>query len=319
MVLADGPAGLRLTKQFHMNEKGEIASQDGFDWPAVILEAMESLEAKKAMKAGNPVRNKEAGSGSIKTCYQYCTALPIATLLAQSWDLELIEECGNLVGAEMVEFGVTLWLAPGMNIHRNPLCGRNYEYFSEDPLLSGMCAAAETKGVQSHAGVGTTIKHFAANNQEDNRSFENNHVSERTLREIYLKGFELCAKISQPMAIMTSYNLLNGLHTANSSELLNGIARDEWGFKGIFMTDWGTTGKDNLFPNQPIYSSSSAAMCIQAGNDLIMPGTKEDLADLILSVDPEQNGKGSCPITLGELQSCAGNILTLLLRPGCYV
>lgn len=140
--------------------------------------------------------------------YQYCTAIPIANTLAQSWDMGLIGKMGELVGAEMKQFHVHLWLAPGMNIHRNPLCGRNFEYYSEDPVLTGMCAAACTNGVQKYGGQGTTIKHFAANNQEDNRLFSNSHVKERALREIYLKGFEIAIRNSQPYAMMTSYNLL---------------------------------------------------------------------------------------------------------------
>lgn len=149
-----------------------------------------------------------------------------------------IEEAGDIVGGEMEDFGVTLWLAPGMNIHRNPLCGRNFEYYSEDPLISGICAAADTKGVQRHLGCGTTIKHFALNNQEDNRSHCNSHCSERAIREIYLKGFEIAVKESAPLSLMTSYNLLNGLHTANHKELLTDILRSEWGFDGLVMTDW---------------------------------------------------------------------------------
>lgn len=307
IIMADGPAGLRLSKEFALDSDGNIMKDDGFDFPPFI---------QKALKELNPEKEKLKG-GRIETYYQYCTAIPIATLLAQSWDMELIKECGNVVGEEMEEFGITLWLAPGMNIHRNPLCGRNFEYYSEDPVLTGMCAAADTWGVQSHPGVGTTIKHYAANNQEDNRSFVNAHISERALREIYLKGFEICIKTSQPMAMMTSYNLLNGLHTANSYELLMSIARDEWGFEGIIMTDWGTTGEMSLFNTTPAYPSSSAAMCIQAGNDLIMPGTEEDVEDIIASVGAEE-GTVFCPITLGQLQFCAGNIIKLLIQTACY-
>lgn len=169
--------------------------------------------------------------------YQYCTAIPVGTLLAQTWNMELLEEIGEMIGGEMEEFGITLWLAPGMNIHRNPLCGRNFEYYSEDPLLSGTMAAAMTEGVQRVPGCGTTIKHLTCNNQEDNRKGSDSILSERTLREIYLKGFETAVKTAQPMAIMTSYNRINGVHAANHYDLCTKAARDEWGFRGVIMTD----------------------------------------------------------------------------------
>lgn len=309
MILADGPAGLRLTNRFEMDEEGNIGGDGGFDTLAIMHEAMESI-----------MPGRKLGEKT-ETYYQYCTAIPIATLLAQSWDMGLIEECGSIVGEEMEEFGITLWLAPGMNIHRNPLCGRNFEYYSEDPLLSGMCAAADTKGVQSHPGVGTTIKHFATNNQEDNRSFENNHVGERALREIYLKGFEICIKTARPMSIMTSYNLLNGVHTANRYDLLTSAARDEWGFDGIVMTDWGTTGSMSLFNTQPKYPSSSAAMCIQAGNDLIMPGSTEDIEEIVKAVKAGDfcvEGLKDGSLGLADLQFCVGNILRLCMQSSCY-
>ena len=152
-------------------------------------------------------------------------------------DEKLIREVGAMIGTEMEHFGVTLWLAPGMNIHRNPLCGRNFEYYSEDPYVAGTIAAAMTEGVQSNYGCGTTIKHFACNNQEDNRMGSDSVVSERTLRELYLKGFEIAVKESQPMSIMTSYNLINGVHAANNYDLCTDAARNEWGFKGMIMTE----------------------------------------------------------------------------------
>jgi len=309
MIMADGPAGLRLEKEFEINSDGRVMKESGFDFPPLIQAAIVELRPEK--------EKGEIDTVSMETYYQYCTALPIATLLAQSWDLDVIKACGDVVGEEMEEFGISLWLAPGMNIHRNPLCGRNFEYYSEDPILTGMCAGAETWGVQSHPGVGTTIKHYAANNQEDNRAFVNSHISERALREIYLKGFEICIKSSQPMSIMTSYNLLNGLHTANSHDLLVAIARDEWGFEGIIMTDWGTTGDMSLFNTTPIYPSSLAAMCIKAGNDLIMPGMQEDIKEIIASVGKEESD-GLCSLTLGELQFCAGNIIKILMQTSCY-
>lgn len=301
IIMADGPAGLRLTRKFQIDAQGNVGGDGGFTFPEVMQEAMESVMPKSDM--GEPTG----------TYYQYCTAIPVATLLAQSWDMDLIETCGAVVGEEMLEFGVNLWLAPGMNIHRNPLCGRNFEYYSEDPLLSGMCAAADTRGVQRYHGAGTTIKHFATNNQEDNRSFENNHVTERTLREIYLKGFEFCIKNAQPLAVMTSYNLLNGLHTANNYNLLTALARDEWGFQGLIMTDWGTTGSMQMFNHDPKYPSSSAAMCIKAGNDLIMPGMREDIEDILCSLD-KREGEVLCPLEMSDLQNTTKNILQVILK-----
>lgn len=197
-----------------------------------------------------------------KTYYQYATAWPIGSLLAQTWDPEMAEEVGKAIGEEMNEFGATLWLAPGMNIHRNPLCGRNFEYYSEDPFLTGTIGAAATKGVQSNPGIGVTIKHFATNNQENSRSGENNTVSERALREIYLKGFEMTVKSAQPMAIMSSYNKINGKYTGANYDLLTDITRGEWKFKGLVMTDW--------------FSQADPAESMHDGNDLIMPGGSQD-------------------------------------------
>ncbi len=249
IVLADGPAGIRLAKQYYVSDDGsvrptpfELAVEEGF------------LFRGELDTSGTPY-------------YQYCTAIPVGTLLAQTWDPETVAECGRLIAEEMVEFGVTLWLAPGMNIHRNPLCGRNFEYFSEDPVLSGLMAAAMTKGVQETKGCGTTIKHFACNNQEDNRTGSDSILSERALREIYLRGFEIAVRESQPMSLMTSYNLVNGVHAANSYDLCTKALRNEWGFTGLVMTDWGTTNRDE---------SCTAAGCMRAGNDVVMPGRPMD-------------------------------------------
>ena len=240
-----------------------------------------------------------------------CTAIPIATTLAQSWDMDLIHRMGELVGEEMKQLHVDLWLAPGMNIHRNPLCGRNFEYYSEDPVLTGLCAATETKGVQSHEGRGTTIKHFAGNNQEDNRMFTNAHISERALREIYLKGFEIAVKTAQPYAIMTSYNLINGVHSANNYDMLQNIARDEWGFEGLVMTDWYTsqdTTEMGMVSSSGKYSHSSSVQCIKAGNDLQMPGCQQNVDDIVEAVN---EGK---EITKADLQRCAKHILSVALK-----
>ena len=236
------------------------------------------------------------------TYYQYATAIPVGTLLAQTWDVSLVAEAGRAVAEEMLEFGVSWWLAPGMNIHRNPLCGRNFEYYSEDPVVSGRIAAAITLGVQSMPGVGTTIKHFACNNQEDNRMGSDSIVSERALREIYLRGFEIAVKTSQPMAIMTSYNLINGVHTANSHDLCIEAARKEWDFKGILMTDWTTTSKRG---------GSSAWKCIAAGNDLIMPGTYDD-RDSIL------NALHGGALSRNDLEDCVKRLLTVIFQTSVY-
>ncbi len=279
--MADGPAGLRLTKEYQVNpENGSIYSQG-------LLSALE----------GGFFSEKEVHEHA-DTYYQYCTAIPVGTLLAQTWDVDLMEEVGHAVALEMQEFGVAWWLAPGMNIHRNPLCGRNFEYYSEDPLLSGMMAAAMTRGVQSVGGVGTTIKHFACNNQEDNRMGSNTVISERTLREIYLRGFEIAVKSSQPMAIMTSYNLINGVHAANCRDTCTTAAREEWDFQGIIMTDWTTT--------TPAGGSSSWG-CIHAGNDLIMPGWDGDAKDIR---DALADGR----LSPEELKGCVRRMLKVIFQ-----
>ena len=271
MVMADGPAGLRLSQQYAVDDKGVHALGDTM--PASIKE----LLPKPAAWIMGLMNRKPKADAQIRD--QYATAIPIGTAIAQSWNLDLARDCGDIVGDEMERFGVHLWLAPALNIHRSIRCGRNFEYFSEDPLISGMFAAALTQGVQKHPGRGTTIKHYAANNQETNRYNNNSMVSERAMREIYLRGFGICVRESQPHALMTSYNLLNGEHTSERRDLTEDILRSEYGFRGIVMTDWivagGTMNKNSVHPAPK--SDKIAA----AGGDLVMPGSKGDYENIL--------------------------------------
>lgn len=295
LILADGPAGVRLTPHFKIDKDNNLLP-GGTVMGDVI----------------QPFENVPEGAVDY---YQYCTAIPIGWALAMSWNCELVKEIGAMIGSEMALFGVDLWLAPAQNIHRNPLCGRNFEYYSEDPLLTGKISAAITNGVQTVHGCGTTIKHFAANNQEENRYFVNAHISERALREIYLKGFEIAVKESQPLSVMTSYNLLNGRHTANHYDLCQKLLRDEWGFEGVVMTDWFTSQNNSGMSSKykPIYPISASTGCIFAGNDLQMPGCQKNIDDIIQALETGMELDGY-KITLADLQFCTYNFLKVVLK-----
>lgn len=252
VVLADGPAGVNIVDQV-------LALPDGGFAPAKVPERYnwgmlgKGLQAQIAHTGGKPV-------------YRYATAWPVEMLLAQTWNAPLLQKIGEAVGDEMTAFGVTVWLAPAMNIHRNPLGGRTFEYYSEDPVLTGEMAAALTAGVQSRKGAGVSIKHFCCNNGEDNRNGVSSNVSERALREIYLKGFEIAVRKARPKTVMSSYNRLNHEYTANRHDLLTDILRCEWGFDGLVMTDWNSCNEKAGRPER----------CAGAGNDLVMAGSDYD-------------------------------------------
>jgi len=284
VALCDGPAGLRIQKRSALNKKGKIKPID------LAMSVMDAFpDFFKKMMTGDPDKDT--------VLYQYTTAFPVANALAQTWNTELMYEIGNAIFREMKEYGCTYWLAPAINIHRNPLCGRNFEYFSEDPRLSGAMAAAITRGIQQEEGYYVTVKHFACNNQEENRTGVNSNLSERALREIYLRGFEICVREANAKSIMTSYNKINGVYSPNSYDICTKALRNEWGFDGVVMTDWFSTNKGQALNG----------LAMKAGNDLIMPGGSYHKKALLKELQ-----SGVC--TEEDLRRCCANVLRSIFR-----
>ena len=264
----------------------------GVEGAAGVINGIPRLGIPTVVLADGPAGLRISPTRKGETRTFYCTGYPIATMLSSTWNLELVEQAGKSIGNEVLEYGVDVLLAPGANIHRNPLCGRNFEYYSEDPLLTGKMAAAMINGIESN-GVGTSLKHFAVNNQEYNRLANNSILSERTLREIYLKNFEIAVKESQPWTIMTSYNFINGEHASESSRLLTDILRGEWGFEGAVMTDW-SGGYDD-------------AQIVRAGNEMIQPGSDARFKNLYNAI---MDGS----LNMADVDRAIERILTLVVK-----
>ena len=285
IVLADGPAGINVLPVTTTTKGGSARYPEGLpeDWSWGWIKNFEGLIKRLP------------GTKSGITTYRYMTAWPSETVEAQTWNEELIEEVGKAVGTEMLEVGVSVWLSPGLNIHRNPLCGRNFEYYSEDPVVAGKMAAAITRGVQSMGGVGVSQKHYLCNNQEDNRTGVSSNVSERALREIYLRAFEIAVKEGKPWTVMTSYNKVNGEYVNNSQHFCTDILRKEWGFDGLIMSDWNAT------------EQSSHSQAINSGNDLLMPGNNGVIKKLERDL---KDGK----LNKEALTKSAGRVLELIFK-----
>ena len=296
--VADALSQMTLEEKIHLLKGSGIASAMGQSEPGGIPGAVGTIVPTPRL--GLPTVYLSDGPAGLRILptregedrTYYCTAFPIATLLASSWNEDLIYEVGDAMGNEALEYGIDVILGPGANIHRHPLCGRNFEYFSEDPLLSGYMGAAIVNGIESN-GVGTSVKHFVANNQETERFVNDVRISNRAFREIYLKGFEHIVEKSQPWTIMSSYNKINGTYASENKEVLTDILRGEWGFEGLVMTDW--------------FGGKNPPAQIAAGNDLLEPGTKRQWDAL---TEAAANGT----LSEADIDRAAGRILTLIFK-----
>lgn len=284
VALCDGPAGLRIQKRSTVEKNGTVKA---VELPMSVFEMLPGFV--QSLLKGNPEKSP--------VVYQYTTAFPVTAALAQTWNEDMLYEVGQAVYEEMKEYGCTYWLAPAVNIHRNPLCGRNFEYVSEDPFLTGEVATALIKGVQQEDGYYVTVKHFACNNMEENRNHVSSNVSERALREIYLRGFERSVRKGHAKGIMTSYNRLNSVYTSNSYDLCTKVLRNEWGFEGVVMTDWFATNK----------GVANNALAMKAGNDLIMPGAGRNKREILAGIK-------SGMISETDVRRCCANVVRAIMN-----
>ena len=280
LIFSDGPSGLRIQKTSALC-KDKIrpveAMGDIFNYlPKWIFKLIHADPEKSEL------------------VYQYATAFPVGNMAAQSWNLELLEQEGQAFSAEMAAYGINFWLGPGVNIHRNPLNGRNYEYYSEDPYLTGKITAAVTRGVQKRRGTYVTIKHFFCNSQEEQRGFMTANVSERVMREIYLKAFEIAVKEADAIGIMTSYNKVNGVYNCNNPRLLEDVLRKEWGFRGVLVTDWMATAKGAADP----------ALAMKAGQNLLTCGMASDKKGI-------RKALKQGVITEADVRKCAKDVIRI--------
>ena len=302
LTMADGPAGLRISKVYyiHNNNSYQRLEQNILN----ILNYRMLIGQKNIsinMSTTKNINFTKYPSQNIK--YQYPIAIPIATALAQTFNFNLVKNIGKAISKDMEKFNIDFLLAPAMNIHRNILCGRNFEYFSEDPLISGTMAGAMVQGIQSRKNKGATLKHFVANNQEFNRLNSNSKMSERTLREIYLKGFKIAIELGKPLGIMTSYNLVNGIHTSENFDLIINVLRNEWKYKGLIMTDWSTSGSKQF--SKAKNPSQNAYNIIKAGVDIMMPGNKIDYDILVEKYNEKL-------LNRNDLLRCAGKVYDII-------